>query len=70
MSPFLLVFRQVKEWLILEFHKVIRVLHATACPFVFILFNDWIVKSYEKNDYFLVFLAAWVIFSVFGQVKE
>ena len=24
-----------------------------------------IVKSYEKNDYFLVFLAAWVIFSMF-----
>ena len=22
------------------------------------------VKSYEKNDYFLVFLAAWVIFSM------
>ena len=31
-------FKQVKEWLMLELHEMIKVLHVVACPIVFILF--------------------------------
>ena len=29
------VFRQVKEWLTLQLHEMIRLPHAVACPIVF-----------------------------------
>ena len=55
------MFGQVKEWLILEFHKIIRVLHAVACAIVFILLYDqgWQGRVFKvlKNDHFSVFLA-------------
>ena len=34
------VFGKVKEWLILELHEMIRVLHAVACPMGFNLLYD------------------------------
>ena len=50
------VFRQVKECLILQLHKMIRVLHAIACSIVFIWFcdRDWQrgVLKLKKNDIF------------------
>ena len=33
----LFLFGQVKEWLILELHEMIKVSHILACPIVFIL---------------------------------
>ena len=42
---------------------MIRVLHAVACPIVFLLFYDQVwqgeVLKRMKNDHFLVFLAVW-----------
>ena len=40
LGPFPQVFRQVKEWLILELHEMIRVSLAVASLIVFILFCD------------------------------
>ena len=61
------VFRQVKEWLILELHEVIRVLHVVACMMDFNLLCDQGkqegVLKLMKNDHFLAFLAVLVIFS-------
>ena len=37
---FPLVFGQVNEWLILELHEIIRVLHRVVFPVIFILFDD------------------------------
>ena len=34
------VFIQVKEWLMLETHKIIRVSHVVACSIVFLLFYE------------------------------
>ena len=61
------VFRQVKEWLILELHEVIRVLHVVACMMDFNLLcyqgkQEGVLKL-MKNDHFLAFLAVLVIFS-------
>ena len=51
---------------LLELHKIISLSHVVTCPVVFILFYE---RSYQggvfkvvKNDYFLVFLANWVLF--------
>ena len=53
---------------------MIKVLHAVACPFTFILFDDidWQggVLKVMKNYHFLVFLNCLSLFSQnFGQVK-
>ena len=67
------VFGQVKEWLTLEFHKMIRVPHVAAWSVVFSLFyglgRPAGVLRLIKNVHFLIFLAVWVLF-LFGQVKE
>ena len=69
LGPFPKVFRQVREWLILESHKMIRVSHEVACPIIFILFYVWDglggVFKFVENDLFLVFPADWVLFSIF-----
>ena len=58
------VFRQVIEWLILQLHEMIRVLHAVLCPIVFVLFYDrhWQGRALKrmKMDHFFT------IFSRFG----
>ena len=38
--PFPQVFGQVKEWLMLDLHEMIRLLHVVACPVVSILVSD------------------------------
>ena len=57
---FFQVFGQVNEWPISKLHEVIRALHVTACPVVFVLFDDpdWQRRALHiiKNDHFLVFL--------------
>ena len=56
---------RLKEWLMLELHKIIRLTHRVACPIVFILFYErgWQggVLKVMKNDHFLGFLAVWVL---------
>ena len=37
LSPFPHSFGQVKEWVILKLHEMIRVSHVVACPIVFVL---------------------------------
>ena len=63
------VFGQVNEWSILKLHKIIRVLHAVACPVVFALFDDldWQERVLQsmKNEHFLVFLAVLVLLRKF-----
>ena len=65
---------QVKEWLILELHEMIRLLRVVAFPIVFILFygRNWQEGVFKvmKNDHFFVFLAVWVLFPKFlGRLK-
>ena len=61
--PFPQVLGQVNEWPILQLHAMIRLLHAVACPILFILFyeQDWQggVFKVMKNDYFFVLLVVW-----------
>ena len=69
LGPLPTVFSQLKEWLILELHEIIRVSHFVECQIVFHLFydRDWqggMLKLME-NVYFLVFLAVWVLFHKF-----
>ena len=69
LDPFPQAFGQVKKWIMLELHKIIRVLHLIAPPIIFILFYErsWqgrVLKVMEKDD-FLVFLAVWIIFPKF-----
>ena len=62
LGPFPQVFRQVKEWLILQLHEVIRVLHAVACQVVFIL-------SYEQGwQGECSKLLKYIFFSVFSRL--
>ena len=69
LGPFPQVFGQVKEYLMIELHKIIRFSHVVACPIVFILFYERSrqgrVFKVMKNDEFLVLLAIWVIFPKF-----
>ena len=69
LGPFPQVFGQVKEYLMIELHKIIRFSHVVASPIVFILFNERSrqggVFKVMKNDEFLVLLAIWVIFPKF-----
>ena len=63
------VLKCVEEFLMLELHKIIRVPHIVARPFVFVLFYEqcWQggVFRVVRNDNFLVFLAVWVLFFTF-----
>ena len=63
------VFRQVKEWRLLELHEVIRVHHIVAFPIVFLLFclRSWQgrVFKFMEIDHFLMFLAVFVYFPKF-----
>ena len=65
LDPFPQVFEQVKKCLVLELQKIIIVLS----KIVFILFYEWAwqrgVFIVIKHDYFLVFLAVWILFSKF-----
>ena len=69
LGPFPQVFRQVKEWLILELHKTIRVPHIVVCSIVFVLFYDRScqgrVFKVMKNNYFLIFSVVCVPFPKF-----
>ena len=74
-GPFPHVSAQVKEWVKLELHEMMRVLHAAAWPFVFILLCDLNRQSgvlrLMKNAQFLVFLAVRVIFPKFlGRLRR
>ena len=64
MDPFSQVAVKIKNWLILEVHEMIGVLHLVACPMVFNLLCDRVhqggMLKLVKNDYFLVFLTIWV----------
>ena len=76
LGHFTQVFRQLKEWLILELHKTIRVSHAVACPIVLILFYDRDLQGgrsaqrYDKWSFFSIFSSLGHFPQVFGQVKE
>ena len=67
------VFMQVRDWLILELHEMIRVPHIVTFPILFILFYDWDwqrnVKLYEKWSFFSVVSHLNLFPLVFGQVK-
>ena len=59
----------------IRIHETLRVSYAAVCRIVFILFYDRDMEEgvleHMKNDHLLVFLAAWVLFSlVVGLVKE
>ena len=64
---FLHVFGEVNEWLILEAHKMIKVLLAVACTVVFILLygRDWQGRMFKilKNDHFCNILISFGLFS-------
>ena len=66
------VFGEVKEWLMLELHKIIRVSHEVACPIVFFFFILWVrlagrsVQSYEKWSFFSAFSCLGLFPQVFG----
>ena len=66
LSPFPQVFGQVKWWLMLALHEIIRVSHVVAWQIVFLLFYEWGwqggVFKVMKNDHFLLFLAVWILF--------
>ena len=70
LSPFPQVFEQIKKWLTLQLHKIIRVSYLVAFPFFFFLVL-WVrygvrsVQSYEKLSFFWCFLAVWVFFHKF-----
>ena len=63
------VFGQVKEWLMLKFHKIRKVSLVFACPVVFLWFYERGgqkgVLKVMKGNHFLVFLAVWVLFPKF-----
>ena len=72
---FLQLLGQVKKWLILELHKMIRMSRAVAYLIIFILLCDLgqqkAVFKLMKNCHFLVFLPVSVFSRTFlGNVKE
>ena len=69
---FLQIFAQVKQWLLLELHGIIRLLHLVLCPLLkptknFILLERLAggVFKVTENDNFLVLLVIWLLFSKF-----
>ena len=75
LDSFLGVFGQVKGCLMLELHKIIRVLHLVASE-IFYFFVSWArlarssVQSYEKWSFFSVFSCLDSFLQIFRQVKE
>ena len=69
MDPFSQVFAQVKEWLTLELHGIIIMLHVVAFPMDYILICDQCqqggVLKPTENDHFQIFLAVWVLIPKF-----
>ena len=66
---------QVKEWIMLELHGMIRVTHIVACPVTHILLCGrgrlGAVLKLIKIDQFLVFLAGWFLFHKFlGRLRS
>ena len=75
LGPFPQVFRQVKEWLILELHEMIRVSLVVASLIVFILFCDWdgqggMFKVMENYHFLNMFSRLGSFLELFGRVKE
>ena len=76
LSPFSQVFEQIKKWLTLQLHKIIRVSYLVAFPFFFFFSSMGEVWSEEcsklwKMIIFLVFFGCLGLFpQVFGQVNE
>ena len=73
--PFPQVFGQVKEWIMIELHQIIRLPHIVAFPIVFILFykrdSQGGVFKVIKNDHFLVFLVVWGLIPKFlGRLRS
>ena len=68
LAPFYRVFAQVKEWLILELHEMIRARHVVAYPIVYILFYDreWLGGEFQfmKNNHFLIFFCRLGLFAL------
>ena len=67
-------FGQIKEWLMLELKKMIRVSYAAVGPIVFSLFgnSDWKggVLKFMKHDHFVVLSAAWFLpHNFWGRLK-
>ena len=65
------VYKQLKEWLILQLDETMRMLHIVACPIVFLLFYErgWQrgVFKVMKNDFFFsVFSYLGTFLQVFG----
>ena len=76
LSPFSQVFEQIKKWLTLQLHKIIRVSYLVVFPFFFFFSSMGAVWSEEcsklwKMIIFLVFFGCLGLFpQVFGQVNE
>ena len=77
LSPFPQVFEQIKKWLTLQLHKIIRVSYLVAFPFFFFFFSSmgevWSEECSKlwKMIIFLVFFGCLGLFpQVFGQVNE
>ena len=67
LDPFPHVFVQVKGWLILKLHEMIRVAHLVAFLRVF---NLLYAQTYEKLSFFSIFCRLARFFQVFVQFKE
>ena len=75
LGPFLKFLGQVKEWLILDLHEMIRMSYVVAFPMVFNLLCDLGqqggVLKLMKNDLFYVFLDVWTLFpKVLGRSRS
>ena len=76
LSPFPQVFEQIKKWLTLQLHKIIRVSYLVAFPFFFFfsfMGGGWGEEGSKlwKMIIFLVFFGCLGLFpQVFGQVNE
>ena len=75
LSPFPQVFEQIKKWLTLQLHKIIRVSYLVAFPFFFFssMSEVWSEECSKlwKMIIFLVFFGCLGLFpQVFGQVNE
>ena len=74
MGTFPQVFGQVKEFLKLGLHKIIRVSHVVACSIVFILFYEqsWqgeVFKVMKNDHFFSAFRRLGPFPQDFGQLK-
>ena len=71
---FFVVFGQVKEWFMLEIHKIIRLSHIYPCSIAFLLIFDQGCRGgvfkVMKKDFFQCFQPFGTFPQVFRQVKE